>query len=565
MHGLSIPKLRITLERRLQISSFVAFALLLVSSLSTKAQEITPAPATKSPLSLMTLEQKVGQLMIWTFSGTEFNAQTEEWLNRYQLGALIAFSRNITSPKQIALFNSRAQAFAKKKLKAPLMLMVDQEGGTVTRVRVNTPIPSALALGKMQDPAFAESYAKTNAELLATVGFNVNLSPVMDISDPKSDSFMANRVFGDDPELVAESSMATAKGIAAAGILPAAKHFPGHGGLVKDSHKTTPQKNSSIEELDSRDLVPFKKYIAATFPRAIMMAHLSLPNIDESGVPATYSHKIIRELLRDKYGFTGLVITDDLEMNGASISPDLGERAVRAFIAGNDMLMLAGTMRNQRLAFEAVVQAVKSGRISNDRLNESVARILETKNQIKPMSFKFEEKKNWNIKTKIEAMSREVMEKNFKQSTEGKTSSWPEVKPDTHVAVFASDPRFLRKFKEKFAGHGRLMRINKDNLVEVPPEIAKDKNSIAIFYASGAGTARWIEKLSQQLRMKTLVINCNNPGKIQNQDGFISVLNINSPSPESGGWLAEALSKPVELRTPSAIPEDESAMHFPEF
>lgn len=141
MHALSISKLRIALERCFQISSFVAFFTLLILSPTTKAEEAALSSATKNPLETMSLEQKVGQLMIWTFSGTEFSPHLEEMLGKYQLGALIAFSRNIQSATQIAKLNAKAQDFARKNLKAPLMMMVDQEGGTVTRVRVGTPIP----------------------------------------------------------------------------------------------------------------------------------------------------------------------------------------------------------------------------------------------------------------------------------------------------------------------------------------------------------------------------------------------------------------------------------------
>jgi beta-N-acetylhexosaminidase len=538
----------------LQISSFVALVTLLALSPATNAANEEPERTTKTPIESMSIEQKVGQLMIWTFSGSEFSPQIQEMLGKYQLGALIAFSRNIPSSVQIAKFNAQAQAFANKHLKAPLMLMVDQEGGTVTRVRVNTPIPSALALGRMQNPTFAEDYAKMNAELLATLGFNVNLSPVLDVSDPNTDTFMANRVFGDDPHLVMETGLATAKGISESGVLPVGKHFPGHGGHVKDSHKGTPSKTATLEELEQRDLIPFKNFIAADFPRAIMMAHLSLPKIDPSGIPATYSQKIIQNILREKYGYKGLIITDDLEMNGASISPSLGERAVRAFLAGNDMLMLAGHPRNQKIAFEAMIKAVKAGRISQARLDESVERILQVKNQIKPVNFKFEQERIRDVKTKIEAMSREVIEHNFKQSTDGQTTRFPHISPNTKVTVFASDPRFLRMFKQKFAGHGRLMRLTSKNLEKVPQEIQNNGTQFAIFYASGATTARWVQRLNEQLKVKTLVVNCNNPGKIRRQTDFISVLNINSPSPESGGWLAEILSKPVEPRAPAAAP-----------
>ena len=499
----------------------------------------------------MTIEEKVGQTMIWTFAGTSFSAQTQEMLRRYQLGALIAFSRNIKSNSGIAKFNLEAQKFASRKLKAPLMLMIDQEGGTVTRVRVGTPLPSALALGRMQNAQFVENYAQTNAELLTALGFNVNLAPVMDMSNPSSNSFISNRVFGADPEDVTELSLAYAKGLSLGGMIPTAKHFPGHGGMVNDSHVKTAKKLATLEELEKKDLMPFMRYAGQSYPRALMMAHMTLPNIDASGVPATYSSKIIQEILREKYEYKGLVITDDLEMGGASVSPDLGERAVRAFLAGNDMLMLAGHPRNQRKAFEAMVAAVKTGRIPMDRLNESVARILEVKAQLKKPLLQVEEKKSIDIKTKLEALSREIMRKNFKEAVKSKSSQWPAIDSDTQVMVLSSDRRFYASFKRQFKGKTDFRSLSPETLDRAANEIADKRSAMAVFYASGSKTAKWLDQLSPELRAKIIVVNCNNPGKIEDQSGFLDVLSINSHSPEAGGWLADELNLPSDIRTPA--------------
>lgn len=502
----------------------------------------------------MSVQEKVGQTMIWTFAGTSFSKQTEDMLTRYPLGALIAFSRNIKSTSQIAKFNADAQKFASKKIKAPLFMMIDQEGGTVTRVKVGTPLPSALAVGQMQNAQFVESYAHTNAELLMALGFNVNLSPVMDMSNPNSNSFISNRVFGSEPEDVTELSLAYAKGLASAGMIPTAKHFPGHGGMVNDSHLKAAKKMATLEELEQRDLMPFMQYAGAKYPKAMMMAHLALPNVDATGLPATYSQKIIQEILRNKYGYNGLVLTDDLEMGGASISDDLGERAIRAFLAGNDMLMLAGHPRNQKLAFEAMMTAVKSGRISEERLNESVARILEAKSTLRKPLVQVEDKKSREIKTKLEALSREIMQKNFKDAVKAKTSLWPVLDKKSRVVVLASDRRFYASFKRTFHGKTDFQTLNPETILQAAAEIADDRRAVAVFYASGSKTAKWLVQLSPELRAKVIVVNCNNPGKIEDQSGFAAVLNINSYSPESGEWLAKELNTPPlepDIRNPA--------------
>ncbi len=552
MHGSIIHNSTRPRERRSKISSFVAGLIGLAFcqfSLAQTAQDLA---------NKMNTEQKVGQLMIWSFMGTEYTPQLDEMLRRYQPGALILFRRNISDNSQVAKLNGDLQRESLKKLKAPLFLMVDQEGGVVTRVRVNTPIPSALALGRASDPTLVENFAKTKGEMLTALGFNVNLAPVMDVSNPDNDSFIGNRTFGDDPASVTELSLAYAKGLSAAGIVPTGKHFPGHGGTITDSHQAVPKKMATTDELEGRDLVPFKKFSEATVPRFVMMAHLSLPNVDPSGVPATYSPVIIKEHLRDKLGFTGVVITDDLEMKGAAISPDIGERAVRAFLAGNDMLMLAGSHRHQRVAFKAMLDAVNDGRISRDRLNDSVVRILESKAQLKLSSGKIDERKAIVAARKLEVMSRDVMQKNFKTAMESK-KDWPEIKADTPAVVFSSTRGFFYYFQRHFKGKARLYPLTPQTIDSVADHLANDKIPLAIFYASGTKTARWLATLSPALKAKIIVVNCNHSGEVDDQESFMNVLNLSSHSPESGMWLAQELNKP-----PPPPPEPEPAEESPD-
>lgn len=535
----------ITLERSLNFSSFVACVFCLVFGPQTFAQTLT------SRLEKMSVEEKVGQVMIWTFAGHNLTRTNQEMLAKYKPGALIAFSRNIKSPAQIAKFNSQAQAFALKKYKIPLLMMIDQEGGSVTRVKIGTPLPSAMALAKSNDAKFIEEFGKTNAELLKALGFNVNLAPVVDLSNPTVDTFMANRSFGDDPQVVSDTAMAYAKGLASADIIPTAKHFPGHGGSVADSHHGSSTKHATLEELEARDWVPFKNFAAADFPKAIMMAHMALPQVDPSGVPATYSSVLINDHLRDKLGFDGLVITDDLEMGGASISTDMGERAVRAFLAGNDMLMLAGHLRNQKRAFEGMVAAVKSGRIAKERLNESVRRILEIKDRPRFAKNLFQEKKTREIKIRLEGLSKKIMRKNFKDAFDSKTSQWPQIRGEDEVLVMTSDRRFYNHFSENLNGKAAVMSLSPSTMDLALAELMKPQYSLIVYYASGSKTAKWLLNLSPELKTKIIVVNCNHPGKVEAQETYLGVLNLNSPSPEAGGWLARALSAPLELRGPA--------------
>jgi beta-N-acetylhexosaminidase len=548
MHCLSIHKSFKSLEIARKISSFVAGLALLHAAPATYAQ--TPDEI----YSQMSVQQKVGQVFIWTYSGSMFTSIMRRWLERFQPGALIVFGRNIKSPVQIARYNADLQALAGLKLKAPFFLMIDQEGGIVTRLRTSVPLPSALALGRMGDAKFIEGFGKASASVLRDVGFNVNLAPVLDISNPNRDSFIGNRAFGEDPEDVATLAVAYARGVSDGGMLPTAKHFPGHGGVKQDSHQTTPRKLATYAELADKDIVPFEEYSQSGFPKAVMMAHLSLPNVDVSGVPATYSSVLIGDYLRRKLKYDGLVITDDLEMSGASLEKDIGERAIKAFLAGNDMLMLAGAPINQHHAFNAMLAAVNSGRISEARLKESVLRILNYKKDLKLGPFQYDETKTQTAIAAVEKLSREVLSKNFRQSVKGKTAKWPELSPDTQALVLSSDKRFFDGFAAQFKGKALFYHLTPQSLYDAPRVLARPRFRFAVYYASGTRTARWLAHLPNELRAKIIVVNSNHAAEVENQDSFMSVLNVNSHCPECGLELAQALAAP-DLRLPAS--EDE--------
>jgi beta-N-acetylhexosaminidase len=507
----------------------------------------------------MTLEQRVGQLFIWTYPGTELTGRGKRWLERYQPGSLIVFSRNIRSRDQIAKFNSDLQNLAKSKFRAPLFLMVDQEGGTVTRLKSPVPLPSALAVGQLNDSEFTKKYGSVVADLLKELGFNVNLAPVLDISNPEKDSFIGSRSFGNDPEKVSQIAGAFAEGLSSGGVMPTAKHFPGHGGVVQDSHRAIPKKLSTTEELQDKDYVPFEEFAQSEFPRAIMIGHLSVPHIDPSGVPATYSSIVIGEHLRGKLKYSGLVITDDLEMNGASIDAHVSERAIKAFLAGNDMLMFAGTLRHQRLAFQAMLAAVKSKRVPEARLKESVLRVLNAKNEMQLGPFVYNAAKATASLEEAEKMARQVLKKNIRSAMHSTHANWPSVKRQTRVLVASSDRRVGNSFQKNFKGHGEFYGLSPATIKGVESEILKSRYAFAVFYVSGIQTARYLNRLNPEARAKVIVINTNHPGEIENRKSFLAVLNINSANPDCGSALAEFLSKDPRMREPTQVSRNKFA------
>lgn len=547
------------------------------------AQDTVTVPTTKAEpareiLAKLSLRQKIGQLMIVGFSGTEYRHSLKWLVPKIQPGALIAFGRNVRTLPQVTALNRLAQSHSMKLNNLPLFIMVDQEGGSVARIKTKPSMPSALALGTTNDIELVSQMGLLMGNLLGTLGFNFNLAPVLDIGDPKRPSFIGNRAFGGDTELVSRMSGAFSQGLADAKIIPTAKHFPGHGGLAQDSHKKTPSKLMSLEELEANDLVPFKAFSKMDFPSAIMVAHVAFPHIDESGLPAAFSHVIISDILRDKMGYRGLVITDDIEMLGAEFAGDVGERAIKAVEAGCDMVMVAWSPKRQLEAFNALLSAVKDGRISEERLNQSVLRILTAKLKLEKPATRYAAKDlKLKLKSNLSALrdlTQKVHRQNFLRSAADALPPDSGFSETQSFVVFTSDPTFYSEFQRVTKNPSRLARLTPSTLKDVPSEMAKDPDALGIYYATGTATARRLNSIPRELAARMYIVNGTFPGAIDTPERFRAVVNMNTLDPASGYWLAEILfnretipaplpdltAPPDELREPATSgSEDDKA------
>ncbi|WP_419994145.1 glycoside hydrolase family 3 protein [Streptomyces boninensis] len=345
----------------------------------------------------MTIEQQIGQLFVVEVGGTAADAvdATAQAFNRrlygvntpaeviakYQPGAVILFATrgvNMTGVRQIAgLTNGLQKAALDAPAATPLVISTDQEGGArVTRMPAPaTQFPGNMALGSGRSLAHAYRSAEITARELAAVGINQNYGPCADVNLNPDNTAIGVRSFSDEAKLAAPMAAAAVLGHDRGGVASAAKHFPGHGDTAVDSHFGLPEIKHTRAELDAIDLPPFRAAIAAGL-ETIMTAHIVVKSLDDSGAPATMSHKILTGLLRDELGFKGLIVTDALDMQGAAgeFPPDVAP--VRAFQAGADMLVLAPQMDT---AVAAVTAAVRGGDITEKRLEASVVRILAHK------------------------------------------------------------------------------------------------------------------------------------------------------------------------------------------
>ena len=366
-------------ERVISSSATPSFIASLVASLVATM----PQPVSRSSEKSLTLEHKVGQVMIIGFEGATVDAELRHLISEYRIGGVILFARNVQSPQQVASLTNELQNIALKSGSPGLFVAIDQEGGRVARLTEDkgfTEFPSAMALTATGDPHNAYRVASAMAAEMRAVGINVDFAPDLDVNNNPANPVIGIRSFSSDPAKVAEYGLAFARGLQENGILSVGKHFPGHGDTGTDSHIDLPLVPYDRARLDQVELVPFKAAITADIA-GIMSAHVTFPAIDSTpGLAATISRPILTGLLRDELGYNGLIVTDSLEMGALAANgypPQVG--APLAVAAGADLLLFNRDHAMHRAAFVNLVRAVKDGKISEAQLNASVRRILQIK------------------------------------------------------------------------------------------------------------------------------------------------------------------------------------------
>lgn len=327
------------------------------------------------------LKTKVGQLFVVGFDGYEPTDDVRELITEYHAGNVIYFSRNVDTPEQVADLSNELQLLAVEDGPGvPLFVTCDQEGGVVSRIDWGTELPGQMSIGASGDPELARRAGAAAGAELAALGINFDLTPSVDVNNNPDNPVIGVRSFGEDPTLVGELGAALAQGMQSEGVLACGKHFPGHGDTSTDSHHELPVVDHGRDRLDDVEFPPFRRVIDAGID-SIMTTHVSFPTITgESSVPATVSHAVQTELLRDELGFGGLNTTDGMEMNAIAGEMGTPEGCVRAVEAGCDLLLVCHTPATQAASIEAVIDAVESGRIDETRIDESVERILASKN-----------------------------------------------------------------------------------------------------------------------------------------------------------------------------------------
>ena len=338
-------------------------------------------------ISGLTLEQKVAQLFVVQPESLVENSPvvaagdaTREAVAARPVGGICYFAQNLVDPAQTAEMLANTRSFYEESVGIEPFLAVDEEGGTVSRVASNPAFGVAdegdmRDVGDAQDPERARQACLNIGTYLRDLGFNLDFAPVADIANnPESDT-MARRSFGASSDVVAPMVEAAVGGFLDAGVLCCAKHFPGIGGAVGDSHNESITSDKTADEMGAEELVPFERAVAAGVP-LVMVGHLSCPGVTGADTPASLSPEVIGGLLRDRLGFEGVVTTDSLGMAAVTSVCEPGEAGVRALGAGVDVILMP---ENFEAAYQGILDAVADGSIGEGRIDESLRRIVRAK------------------------------------------------------------------------------------------------------------------------------------------------------------------------------------------
>ena len=322
----------------------------------------------------MTLDEKIGQLFISGMEGTEMTDETAAMIEENALGGVILFQPNLEEPdRSLQLVNDLKKLEEANDI--PLFISVDQEGGQVERLPGLPSLKSAGEIGE-HDRKFAYENGQLLAELLKAYGMNLNFAPVLDVNSNPNNPVIADRAFGDNAEIVSEMGISMMQGMQDEGVITSVKHFPGHGDTDVDSHEQLPVVNKSRQELEETEFIPFETAVN-TGVDMVLMAHIKLPELGID-VPASFSKDAV-DILRDDWHYDGVIITDDLTMGAITENYDMEEVTVDAVKAGVDILMIAHEKELLEAGIEGVKSAVENGEITEDRIDESVQRILKLK------------------------------------------------------------------------------------------------------------------------------------------------------------------------------------------
>lgn len=325
------------------------------------------------------MQSLIGQHILIGVSGKSLTADEKKFIIENQIGGVTLFARNVETPKQVhALCQEIQNLRHQTKDKIPLFIGIDQEGGRVARIRAPLTVwPPLKKVGDLNSPTVSFHFANKMGLELKVLGINLNYAPCADIFSNPKNTVIGDRSLSSDPETVAKHVSALIRGYVKAGIIPCAKHFPGHGNTLIDSHEDLPVENATLERLEEFEFVPFKKAFRSRLD-LLMTAHIRFPQIDPEW-PATLSEIFLKKILRESLRFRGLIFSDDLGMGALTKHYGADKIPVRALKAGVQQLLYCNEPATPPIALEAISSALAQGQLNRSELENNHKQILEIK------------------------------------------------------------------------------------------------------------------------------------------------------------------------------------------
>lgn len=324
----------------------------------------------------------LGQRIAVGFDGYELTPSLEKLIRDCKIGNIILFRRNIRTARQVRSLCDNLQKLILQETGLPAFIMLDEEGGTVSRLAdIATPTPSAMAVGASGEAEYAYQLGRMMGGELSAVGVNMDLAPVLDCNTNPNNVVIGVRSFGSNPETVARFGARFASGLRQAGVIACGKHFPGHGDTEVDSHLGLPVVEKTMEQMEKEELVSFRKAISDGID-ALMTAHVVFPALDANRVPSTVSRRVITWLLRGQMGYPGLIISDCMEMGAVQDLYGTPQAALMALQAGVDITLVSHTEALQRESFQTALAALESGLLNAAECQASYNRIVEKKQRL---------------------------------------------------------------------------------------------------------------------------------------------------------------------------------------
>lgn len=327
------------------------------------------------------MNKLIGQHMLIGVSGHTLTNDEKKFIIDNNISGVVLFDRNIADPKQLRDLCAELQSLRHKQQdKAPLFIGIDMEGGRVARLKEPFTVwPPLKKLGDLDAPTVSFHMANRMGQELKSVGINLDFAPCVDVFTNPKNTVIGDRSISTDPEMVAKHASALVRGYIKSEVMSCAKHFPGHGNTLVDSHEDLPVEELDKARLDACELIPFKKSFKARV-EMVMTAHVMFPKIDDKW-PVTMSEIFLKKILRDEMRYRGLIITDDLDMKALANHYDKDTIAVRSLQAGADLILYCNEAESPARALETILTAVAQGQISKESLQQTHARILSVKKE----------------------------------------------------------------------------------------------------------------------------------------------------------------------------------------